>query len=67
MISFFASVGVGTPDVATVQTPGRKERTKILKKRRTLLDLTTVVPNKYVIKIFALISEVLVNAVLLTF
>ncbi|KAI3452545.1 hypothetical protein Pfo_009209 [Paulownia fortunei] len=38
--------GVGTPEVATVQTPATKERAKILKKRKTLFDLTTVVPHK---------------------
>lgn len=40
---------VGIPEVAAVQTPGRKERAKILKKRKALVDEATVVPNKYVI------------------
>ncbi|KAL9157375.1 hypothetical protein ABFS82_08G001200 [Erythranthe guttata] len=38
--------GLSSPEVVTVQTPATKERTKILKKRKTLFDLTTVVPNK---------------------
>lgn len=37
---------VGIPEVAAVQTPGRKERAKILKKRKALMDEATVVPNK---------------------
>ncbi|KAL0450776.1 UNVERIFIED_CONTAM: Sister chromatid cohesion 1 protein 2 [Sesamum latifolium] len=35
-----------TPEVANVQTPATKERKKILKKRRTLVDSNTIVPNK---------------------
>ncbi|KZV17293.1 sister chromatid cohesion 1 protein 2-like [Dorcoceras hygrometricum] len=38
--------GVGTPEVATVRTPAPKERVKILKKRKILLDPTTVLPSK---------------------
>ncbi|XP_042061308.1 uncharacterized protein LOC121805497 isoform X3 [Salvia splendens] len=37
---------VGTVGVAAVQTPGRKESAKILKKRKALVDVATVVPNK---------------------
>ncbi|KAH6831277.1 Rad21/Rec8-like family protein [Perilla frutescens var. hirtella] len=37
---------VVTTEVAAVQTPGRKERAKILKKRKALVDVATVVPNK---------------------
>lgn len=40
---------VGTVEVAAVQTPGRKERSKILKKRKALFDVATVVPNMYVL------------------
>ncbi|XP_020554635.1 sister chromatid cohesion 1 protein 2 isoform X2 [Sesamum indicum] len=37
---------LGTTEVANVQTPATKERKKILKKRRTLVDSNTIVPNK---------------------
>ncbi|XP_042065716.1 sister chromatid cohesion 1 protein 3-like isoform X1 [Salvia splendens] len=37
---------VGTVGVAAVQTPGRKESATILKKRKALVDVGTVVPNK---------------------
>ncbi|KAL0377317.1 UNVERIFIED_CONTAM: Sister chromatid cohesion 1 protein 2 [Sesamum radiatum] len=36
----------GTPEVANVQTPATKEQKKILKKRKTLVDSNTIVPNK---------------------
>ncbi|KAL7140622.1 hypothetical protein ABFS83_08G001200 [Erythranthe nasuta] len=41
--------GLSSPEVVTVQTPATKERAKILKKRKALFDLTTVVPNKRII------------------
>ncbi|XP_057766913.1 sister chromatid cohesion 1 protein 2-like isoform X2 [Salvia miltiorrhiza] len=37
---------VGPMEVAAIQTPGRKERAMILKKRKALVDVATVVPNK---------------------
>lgn len=40
---------VGTVEVAAIQTPGRKERAKILKRQRALVDVATVIPNMYVI------------------
>ncbi|KAL1564288.1 sister chromatid cohesion 1 protein 3-like isoform X1 [Salvia divinorum] len=44
--SKFPAADVGTVGVAAVQTPGKKERAKILKKRKALVDVATVVPNK---------------------
>ncbi|KAK4417876.1 Sister chromatid cohesion 1 protein 2 [Sesamum alatum] len=37
---------LGTSEVTNVQTPGTKERKRILKKRKTLVDSNTIVPNK---------------------
>ena len=48
-VLFCIATDVGTVGVAAVQTPGRKESAKILKKRKALVDVATVVPNKYVI------------------
>lgn len=38
--------GVGTPEVGNVKTPAPKERAKILKKRKMLIDETTILANK---------------------
>lgn len=40
---------VGTVEIAAIQTPGRKERAKILKRKKALVDVDTVVSNMYVI------------------
>ena len=48
MRSSSLNAGATTPEFMAVQTPAPRERTRVSRKRKCLLDDIIVLPNKYV-------------------